>query len=93
MARSLTRTFSGIRPADVPAFVAAELLGAAAAVLVFLAGNALTVALEGLIAAVQALRLAFYELFSRIFVTEGRPFVPWHVPTSPATGPSTPEVS
>ena len=49
--------------------------------------------LEGLIAAVQALRLAFYELFSRIFVTEGRPFVPWHVPLRPATGPSTPEAS
>ena len=35
VARSLTRTFSGIRPTDVPAFIAAELLGAAAAVLVF----------------------------------------------------------
>jgi glycerol uptake facilitator-like aquaporin len=35
VARSLTRTFAGIRPADVPAFVAAELLGAVAAVLVF----------------------------------------------------------
>jgi V/A-type H+/Na+-transporting ATPase subunit I len=68
-------------------------LGAVAAVLLFLAGNALTFALEGLIAAVQALRLAFYELFSRIFVTEGRPFVPWHVPTRPVTGPSTQEVS
>jgi glycerol uptake facilitator-like aquaporin len=35
VARSLTRTFSGIRPADVPAFIAGEMLGAAAAVLVF----------------------------------------------------------
>ena len=35
MARSLTDTFSGIRPADVPGFVVAELLGAAAATLVF----------------------------------------------------------
>ena len=31
MARALTDTFSGIRPADVPGFVVAELLGAAAA--------------------------------------------------------------
>ena len=28
---------------------------------------------------VQALRLEYYELFSRIFVEEGRPFRPWHV--------------
>ncbi|MDX3633417.1 MULTISPECIES: V-type ATPase 116kDa subunit family protein [Streptomyces] len=52
----------------------------AAAVLVFLAGNALTFALEALIAGVQALRLEFYELFSRVFAGEGRPFRPWHLP-------------
>ncbi len=33
LARSLTDTFSGIRPADVPAFIGAQSLGAAAAVL------------------------------------------------------------
>src|SRR6202047_5527286 len=31
VARSLTNTFSGIRPIDLPAFIAAELVGAAAA--------------------------------------------------------------
>jgi glycerol uptake facilitator-like aquaporin len=31
LARSLTDTFAGIRPADVPGFVVAQLLGAAAA--------------------------------------------------------------
>jgi len=35
MARAATDTFSGIRPADVPAFVVAQLLGAAAATLLF----------------------------------------------------------
>lgn len=35
LARSLTNTFSGIRPADVPAFIAAQLLGAAAATVFF----------------------------------------------------------
>jgi glycerol uptake facilitator-like aquaporin len=35
LARSLTDTFSGIRPADVPAFVAAQLLGAGAATALF----------------------------------------------------------
>ena len=34
-ARSLTDTFSGIRPADAPGFVAAQLAGAAAATLLF----------------------------------------------------------
>lgn len=33
VARSLTDTFAGIRPADVPAFIVAQLLGAAAAAL------------------------------------------------------------
>jgi glycerol uptake facilitator-like aquaporin len=35
IARSLSDTFAGIRPADVPAFVAAELAGALAATLLF----------------------------------------------------------
>jgi V/A-type H+-transporting ATPase subunit I len=53
-----------------------------AAVAVFLVGNALTFTLEGVVAGVQALRLEYYELFSKIFVAEGRPFRPWVVPTS-----------
>lgn len=35
VARSLTDTFSGIRPIDAPAFIIAQLLGAAAATLLF----------------------------------------------------------
>ncbi len=35
IARSLTDTFAGIRPVDVPGFVVAQLLGAAAATLLF----------------------------------------------------------
>ena len=53
----------------------------AAAVVVFVVGNVLAFGLEALVAGVQALRLEYYELFSRIFVSEGRPFRPWHVPT------------
>jgi len=56
-----------------------------AAVAVFAAGTALAFGLEALVAAVQALRLEYYELFSRVFVTQGRPFRPWHVPV--VTGP------
>ncbi len=51
-----------------------------AAVVVFVVGRGLSFALEALVAGVQALRLEYYELFSRIFVTEGRPFRPWRVP-------------
>jgi len=50
------------------------------ALLVFVVGNAVTFALEGLVAGVQAMRLEYYELFSRIFTTEGRRFRPWHIP-------------
>jgi V/A-type H+-transporting ATPase subunit I len=50
-----------------------------AAILLFVAGSALAFALEGLVAAVQALRLEYYELFSRVFVTQGRPFRPWRL--------------
>lgn len=53
--------------------------GVVVAVLVFAVGNLLTFTLEGVVAAVQALRLEYYELFSRVFRTEGRPFRPWHV--------------
>jgi V/A-type H+/Na+-transporting ATPase subunit I len=53
-----------------------------AAVAVFLLGNLLTFVLEGVVAGVQALRLEYYELFSRVFVTEGRAFSPWSLPVS-----------
>ncbi|HEY7359466.1 MAG TPA: V-type ATPase 116kDa subunit family protein [Streptosporangiaceae bacterium] len=55
-------------------------IAGAAAVAVFTVGNALAFSLEALVAAVQALRLEYYELFSRVFQAQGRPFRPWHVP-------------
>jgi V/A-type H+-transporting ATPase subunit I len=62
--------------------------GVAAAVLVFVLGNVVTFSLEALVAGVQALRLEYYELFSRVFAGEGRPFRPWHVPVvSEVTSP------
>jgi V/A-type H+-transporting ATPase subunit I len=51
----------------------------ALAIVVFVAGNALAFGLEALVAAIQALRLEYYELFSRVFVAQGRPFQPWHL--------------
>lgn len=56
-------------------------LGVLAGVFVFSVGNTVAFLLEGLVAGLQALRLEYYELFSRILVREGRQFHPWHVPT------------
>lgn len=67
-------------------------LWALAAVL-FLLGNALAFALEGLVAGIQALRLDYYELFSRIFVSEGEPFRPWRLPPPAVPPPRTPPLS
>jgi V/A-type H+-transporting ATPase subunit I len=54
-------------------------LFAVAGIVVFAAGTALAFSLEALIAAIQALRLEYYELFSRVFTEQGEPFRPWHV--------------
>jgi V/A-type H+-transporting ATPase subunit I len=65
--------------------------GVVAAVVIFVVGNAVTFSLEALIAGVQALRLEYYELFSRIFIAEGEPFRPWHLAvesSAPAADPS-----
>lgn len=62
------------------ALVSAGWLAAVGGVVVFVAGNVLAFALEALVAGIQALRLEFYELFSRIFAGEGEPFRPWHLP-------------
>jgi V/A-type H+/Na+-transporting ATPase subunit I len=58
----------------------ATLIAVGAAVLLFVVGNVAAFALGALVAAIQALRLEYYEMFSRLFTTEGRPFEPWHLP-------------
>ncbi|MER5601055.1 V-type ATPase 116kDa subunit family protein [Streptomyces sp. NPDC002265] len=62
--------------------------GVVGASLVFVVGNVLTFALEALVAGVQALRLEFYELFSRLFEGQGRPFRPWRLPVEHVLGPA-----
>jgi V/A-type H+-transporting ATPase subunit I len=57
--------------------------GSILAIATFVLGNAITFSLEALVAAVQALRLEYYELFSRIFAGEGHLFSPWHIPSEP----------
>lgn len=58
----------------------AGVIGRVAAVAVFVVGHAGAFALEALVAGVQAMRLEYYELFSRLFAGEGEPFSPWRLP-------------
>lgn len=48
-------------------------------IIAFVVGNGIAFGLEGLVVGIQALRLEYYELFSRVFVGEGRRFHPWHL--------------
>ncbi|WP_182876006.1 V-type ATPase 116kDa subunit family protein [Microbispora sp. H10670] len=64
-----------------------------AAVVVFVVGNALAFAIEALVVGVQALRLEYYELFSRLFQAEGRPFRPWRLPPTSGEARSCPSGS
>jgi V/A-type H+/Na+-transporting ATPase subunit I len=59
---------------------------AVGAVAVFAVGTAVAFSLEALVAAIQALRLEYYELFSRVFTGRGRPFRPWRVPATGEEG-------
>ncbi len=57
--------------------VAGGLLG----VLVIILGNAIAIALEGVVASVQALRLEYYEFFGKFFPGGGQPFKPFRLQT------------
>jgi V/A-type H+-transporting ATPase subunit I len=56
-------------------------------VLVIIGGNLVAIVLEGIIAGVQALRLEYYEFFSKFFSGRGRAYVPFSL----ADQPSSPE--
>jgi V/A-type H+-transporting ATPase subunit I len=55
-------------------------LGWVSALVVFLFGTVVALVLEGMVAGIQALRLEYYELFSRVFEEHGRPFTPFAIP-------------
>jgi V/A-type H+-transporting ATPase subunit I len=67
------------------------LIGWVLAALLFAIGTAVALALEGMVATIQALRLEYYELFSRMFEEEGRPFTPFALPVR-STGDITEEI-
>lgn len=63
-------------------------VGLAAGAAVFAVGNLAAFALEALVAGVQAMRLEYYELFSRVFAGEGEAFTPWRIPVVDPTEPA-----
>jgi len=58
---------------------AAGAVGGPLGVLVIVLGNVLAIALEGIIASVQALRLEYYEFFSKFYTGGGRAFEPFRL--------------
>jgi len=54
-------------------------LGGLLAFVLFVGGNVVVMALEGTVAAVQGLRLEYYEFFGKFFTGEGAPFAPFRL--------------
>jgi V/A-type H+-transporting ATPase subunit I len=52
-------------------------LGSGAALLILIFGNGVIIALEGMIVAIQVVRLQYYEFFSKFFVETGVEFAPF----------------
>lgn len=60
-------------------FTLAESVGEGASPIVIVLGNIFVIGMEGLIVGIQTLRLEFYEVFSRFYDGDGRPFKPVRV--------------
>ncbi len=65
-------------------FSLSEMVGTASPVVIIF-GNLLVMGLEGLLVGIQVLRLEFYEIFSRFFDGDGKPFQPVVVQFDPAS--------
>ncbi|MBP5300623.1 MAG: hypothetical protein J6Y80_04380 [Victivallales bacterium] len=50
-------------------------------ILIAIAGNALVICFEGMVAAIQCVRLEYYEMFSRYFKGDGIPYQPFQFKT------------
>lgn len=53
--------------------------GTLGSILVMVIGNIIIIVLEGMIVAIQCMRLSYYELFSRFFEGGGTPFKPYSI--------------
>ena len=57
-------------------YILSDMVGGAGSVIVGIIGNIIVIALEGLIVAIQVLRLEYYELFSRFYAGDGKEYIP-----------------
>ncbi len=57
-------------------YILSDMVGGAGSVIVGIIGNLIVIALEGLIVAIQVLRLEYYELFSRFYTGDGKEYIP-----------------
>ena len=57
-------------------FVLASMFGSTGYVVTVIIGNLLVAALEALLVGIQVLRLEYYEMFSRFYIGDGRPYNP-----------------
>ena len=57
-------------------YILADMVGESGNIIVAIIGNGIVIVLEGLIVAIQVLRLEYYELFSRFYTGDGREYQP-----------------
>ena len=57
-------------------YILADMVSASGSLAVLIIGNAIIIALEGLIVSIQVLRLEYYELFSRFYSGDGKEYEP-----------------
>jgi V/A-type H+-transporting ATPase subunit I len=62
---------------DYIIFLMMNLAGGVGSAVIWLIGNLIVVVLEGMIVAIQAVRLQYYEFFSKFFSENGREFEPF----------------
>jgi V/A-type H+-transporting ATPase subunit I len=58
-------------------FTMTDLAGGAGGILVSVLGNGIVIVLEGMIVAIQVIRLQYYEFFSKFFTETGKEFIPY----------------
>lgn len=57
-------------------YILSNMVNGAGSLAIAIIGNILVIVLEGLIVAIQVLRLEYYELFSRFYKGDGKPYKP-----------------
>ena len=57
-------------------YILSNMFGSTGSLVVAIIGNIIVIALEGLIVAIQVLRLEYYELFSRFYSGDGKEYIP-----------------